>query len=561
VSFRARLFLAFAIAVLLPLGLLAWGVRREVERRLAREYLAGVDRAAAALNTELASSSAATAERLAALAEELAADNRFRLAVRGDPAARRELLDWGVDAARLSGLALLEVQDGGGRILSSGHFRNEYDRRRPELPRFLASAGAAPALVRARTAEGSLVALARVDSLAVAGEWFTIAGGMAFGDAALERVSADPRLSLRLALPGSPPALAGDQSEVRAVEVPFLDLEAAGAAAGAARFVVVQSDAAITGLRRGLNLWFAAALAGAAVLGLGVAAWLAGRVSRPLRELAERTEAIDLDRLDQDFPSDRQDEIGALSRILGAMTARLRAGAARLREAERRVAMGDLARQVNHDIKNGLVPIRNVLRHLDEVAPTPETLATVYAERRATLESSVGYLDTLARNYARLTPATGREPCDVDAVVQEVVRAVPPGRATVRAAPSAGIGPVPGDRVALRRILENLVGNAVDSVAGTGGAVEVSTEAGRRDGGAPVVRITIADSGPGMSRAELDRAFDDFYTTKAGGTGLGLSIVRRLVLDLGGALRVDTRPGEGTRVTVELPASAGGEAG
>ena len=47
------------------------------------------------------------------------------------------------------------------------------------------------------------------------------------------------------------------------------------------------------------------------------------------------------------------------------MTERLRLGASRLREAERRVATGDLARQVNHDIKNGLVPIRNVLRHLD----------------------------------------------------------------------------------------------------------------------------------------------------------------------------------------------------
>ncbi|HUF34620.1 MAG TPA: ATP-binding protein, partial [Gemmatimonadales bacterium] len=205
-------------------------------------------------------------------------------------------------------------------------------------------------------------------------------------------------------------------------------------------------------------------------------------------------------------------------------------------------------------------PIRNVLRHLDEVAPAPETLAEVYGERRATLESSVAYLDTLARNYARLTPATGREPCDVNAIAEEVARAVPGGRATVRASTAAGIPPVPTDRIALRRILENLVGNAVDSVA-VGGSVEVSIESGRRDGGAPVVRITVADSGPGMSRAELDRAFDDFYTTKEGGTGLGLSIVRQLVLDLGGALRVDTRPGEGTRVTVELPTAAGGETG
>ena len=73
----------------------------------------------------------------------------------------------------------------------------------------------------------------------------------------------------------------------------------------------------------------------------------------------------------------------------------------------------------------------------------------------------------------------------------------------------------------------------------------VSTERVARDGGTPLVRITIADTGPGMTRAELDRAFDDFYTTKAGGTGLGLSIVRRLILDLGGALRIETEPGRG----------------
>jgi signal transduction histidine kinase len=501
------------------------------------------------------------AERLAALATELAADNRFRVAVRGAPAGRRELLDWGVEAAGLSGLALLEVQDSAGRILASGHFRNEYDLRRPALPRFLAGTGVAPALVRARTPEGRIVALARVDSLFVAGGRFTIAGGVPFGVEALTRLAPDPQLSLQVALPGSAPHVARGGESVREVTLPFLDLESAGAPVGTATLRMVQSGATVTALRRSLDAWFAAALAGAAALGLGVAAWLAARVSRPLRDLAERTESIDLDRLDQDFASDRDDEIGALSRLLGAMTGRLRAGAARLREAERRVAMGDLARQVNHDIKNGLVPIRNVLRHLDEVAPTPATLAAVYAERRDTLESSVAYLDMLARNYARLTPATGREACDVNAVVQEVVGAVPPGRATVRALASPRVGPIPGDRVALRRILENLVGNAVDSVAGTGGTVEVFTEAGRQDGGAPVVRVTIADSGPGMSRAELDRAFDDFYTTKDGGTGLGLSIVRRLVLDLGGALRVDTRPGEGTRVTVELPAPAGAEAG
>ncbi|HYC31720.1 MAG TPA: ATP-binding protein, partial [Gemmatimonadales bacterium] len=162
---------------------------------------------------------------------------------------------------------------------------------------------------------------------------------------------------------------------------------------------------------------------------------------------------------------------------------------------------------------------------------------------------------------ARLTPATGREPCDVNAIVREVVRAMPAGSATVRAVTAPELGPIASDRLALRRVLENLLGNAVDSVAATEGGVEITTSESREDGRAPLVRITVADAGPGMSRAELERAFDDFYTTKDGGTGLGLSIVRRLVLDLGGSLRVETSPGAGTRVTVELPAGAGAEAG
>jgi two-component system nitrogen regulation sensor histidine kinase NtrY len=117
------------------------------------------------------------------------------------------------------------------------------------------------------------------------------------------------------------------------------------------------------------------------------------------------------------------------------------------------------------------------------------------------------------------------------------------------------------DRLVLRRILENLVGNALDSLAARpGGGVVVSTEAFIQDGAQAQVRVIVADTGAGMSRAELDRAFEDFYTTKEGGTGLGLSIVRRLVLDLGGILRVDTEPGAGTRVTIELPAMSNGAA-
>ncbi len=142
--------------------------------------------------------------------------------------------------------------------------------------------------------------------------------------------------------------------------------------------------------------------------------------------------------------------------------------------------------------------------------------------------------------------------CDVNAVAREVAR-VAETRTPLKLDLAPDLPSVMGDELAIRRVFENLVGNAADGLSGRDGdLVSIATAIGQ-DGPQPVVRITVADTGRGMTRAELDQAFDDFFTTKEGGTGLGLTIVRRLVQDLGGRLRVETEPDVGTRVIVELP--------
>jgi signal transduction histidine kinase len=319
-----------------------------------------------------------------------------------------------------------------------------------------------------------------------------------------------------------------------------------------AAFTVSHSPKALEALRSSVDRWFLGVLVLSASAALVGAAWLAERTSRPLRALADRTARMDFERLDMEFPAGRDDEIGALARLMNAMMRRLRASVSRVRDAERRAAMGDLARQVNHDVKNGLAPIRHVLRHLTQVEQEhPEQLAAVFAERRATLEASVAYLDTLARNYARLTPRLDVVPCDANAVARGVAAgaALPPNT-IVALDLDEHLPVVPADALVLRRILTNLVSNATDALDGRSGGVTISS-ARVADGG---VRVTVTDTGRGMTREQLDRAFDDFYTTKAGGTGLGLSIVRRLVTDLHGVLRVDTQPGAGTTVTITFPA-------
>ncbi len=559
-TFRIRLYVAFAAGMLMPLALLVFGIRREMTRQIAGQYEQRVEALAGVVRADLSADAGRTGRTLAALGAELAASNRFRLAViQHDETERGWLLDYAGDALRLSGLAMLQIADSSGRVLSSGHFRNEFDRVMPELPLLLASASTGPALVRARTPDGAVLVIARVDSFAVAGQRFTIVGGRGVDSTALTRFASDSDLVVALATPDAAPVVdAGRGGRVLGrIGIPYIDAAATPPAADSAYLLIAQRPGALDEVIRRVDRWFLAAFAVTTLLALLLAAWLARQIGRPLAELAEKTAALDLDRLDQDFASDRHDEIGALSRLLGALTGRLRAGAIRLREAERRATVGDVARQVNHDVKNGLAPIRHVVRHLGEVArDEPERLAEVFAERRGTLDSSVDYLETLARNYARLSPALDRGRCDVNAIVRETLRGIEPRAAEVRSELAAGLPPIRSDNIALRRILENLVGNAVGSLDGKQGEVTVTTASVRNESGTGV-RIAVADTGPGMTREALDRAFDDFHTTKPGGTGLGLSVVRRLVADLGGTLRVQTQPGAGTCFTVELPVEGG----
>ena len=556
-SFRGRLLLAFGAVALVPLTVFGLRVRQAMADRLTAAYQQRVTALVAVIRADLERQSAAIGQRLDALATALVADNRFRVAALqgGD---RTYLLDYAGDAMRLTGLAMLQIQDDQGRIVSSGHFRNEYDRAEPDLPRLLAAAGGT-ALVWARTAEAPFLAVARLDSLRLGGRRLFLVGGIAIDSTFLARLTPDSELTVTLALPSDSAARVDTTVQVvSALTQPFVT-EGDSARLRPARIVVSHSLASLAALRRGVALSFLAAVLATGMGALLLAAWLSARISRPLTALAAKTADVDVDRLDVSFESDRADEIGTLTRLLGAMTDRLRAGAARLREAERRLAMGELARQVNHDIKNGLIPIRNVFRHFTQAAgENPERLAAAFRDRLATVESSISYLETLAGNYARLYPQPSRETCDVNDVIRETVRQIgDTGRAELRMDLVEGAA-ARTDRLVLRRILENLIGNALDSLGTAGGRVTVSTERTNVTDGQSGVRITVSDTGRGMTRDELNRAFDDFYTTKPEGTGLGLSIVRRLVLDANGVLRVETQPGAGSRFIVELPGDGRG---
>jgi signal transduction histidine kinase len=559
-SLRSRLLLAFAAVVLIPIGLLAFGVRYEMNRRLSEEYQRRVDRVVQVIGEDLARESAAIAERLASLERALVNDNRFRSgAVAGLEQDRDYLLDYAGTAMRLTGLSMLQIQDAEGRIVSSGHFRNEHGRIEAGLAAALDSAHG-PAFVMSRGPEREFLALARAETFRLSDRMFTIVGGVAVDAEFLARLARDRSIVVTLHYPGGTLATAaqppGDDSAVGGLHVPIVQSGSPGTPLQTvqARLDVTQSLTPLRTLLRGADTWFLWTAAGTGATALLLAVWVSSRMSGRLAALAEKTAVLDLDRLDVEFDPGT-DEVGTLSRLLGDLAARLRTSTARVREAERRATVGELARQINHDIKNGLIPLRNVMRHLVQVErDEPGALPVVFAERRQTVDSSIAYLETLATSYQRLSRPVERRDCDLNALINDVVRAAQGHQHVEVGTDLTNLPRVVGDPLAFRRILENLIANAVDSLDSKPGRITVSTAVVNSEHELPLVRITVADSGRGMSADEAKRIFDDFYTTKEGGTGLGLSIVRRLVMDLHGTIGVESTPGKGTRMIIDIPA-------
>lgn len=558
-SFRLRLLVAVAAAALVPLGLFAVAARQETTGRLGETYRQRTEAVAEGVRRELRREQARLRDRLDALAEDLLDDNRLRraLVAGGDRSYR---LDWAAGRMRSAGLDALQLQDGEGRILSSGHFRNEFGRLEPGLPGALAGS-TGPTLVAFRRPEGPFPALAAAHELRLGEERYALVGGVAVRERLLEDLDRGELVSVTLVPPGDgAPDVVPDGADAGAaadavtrMELPWLEADRSGdVRRRPAELVVRHSAAPLRALLARMDRWLLATLGAAGLGALLLAWWASSRLGRPLEVLAGRARRLDLSRLDVRFDREgREDEVGELARTLDAMTERLRADAARLREAERRAAVGDLARQVNHDVRNALAPLRNTIRHLGEAAEEgPEEAVRALREREGSLASALDYLESLAGRYEALGSRPGRGPSDVNEVVRRATEGLDRAGGRLRLELADGLPPARADAVALRRIVENLARNGLDALE-DGGEVVVSTAAGSDD-----VRIAVRDTGPGLPEEDRDRVFEAFYTTRPDGSGLGLSIVRRLVTDLDGELELETEPGRGTRFVVALPAGS-----
>jgi signal transduction histidine kinase len=300
---------------------------------------------------------------------------------------------------------------------------------------------------------------------------------------------------------------------------------------------------------------------GGLLFGVAGAAVLARRITRPLHRLVEGTVRIAHGDFSQAIAGTSRDEVGDLARSFNEMTGQLLQARRRMEEAnrclvqhEKLASIGRMAATIAHEIRN---PLTSVKLNIQKVAEEEGFGEAVKAHLGLSLEG----IDQIERfikellNFTRVQELS-LERWPVDQIVEESLKVVretlAQKRITVERACAEGLPPILADADKLRQVFLNVLRNAHEALD-PGGRITVGCDT-VPDGGRTMVRVRIADNGPGIAEKDRPNIFEPFYTTKPSGFGLGLANARKIVEQHNGSISVGKRRGRGAAFVILIPA-------
>ncbi len=250
------------------------------------------------------------------------------------------------------------------------------------------------------------------------------------------------------------------------------------------------------------------------------------------------------------------DELAFLASSFNAMTSELALSRTKIQQTEKITAWQEIARQLAHEIRNPLTPIRlsaeRIKRRKDS---DPQHLAEVVEPAVQAILTEVQRLDILLKefsDFARL-PAPKKQKFLLSPLLESILTVYTASHPDILVH-AEGLKPqieLYADRAQMGQVFTNLIKNAVEAMNGSGELFLRSSLV--KKGDKTYCRVQIHDLGPGLSEEVQARAFQPYFTTKKDGTGLGLAIVERLVFDHEGTVWFESQAGYGTTFFVELP--------
>ena len=283
-----------------------------------------------------------------------------------------------------------------------------------------------------------------------------------------------------------------------------------------------------------------------------VASVFANRIGGPVQKLTEATRRLAKGELDVQVPPARAEgEISELIRSFDQMTHDLRRNRENAIRFERELAWKEMAKQVAHEIKNPLTPMRLSIQHLRRTyLDGAENFGAILENVTRTVIEQIDALSRIASEFSHFARMPRRilERQNVREIVGEAVSLFNQESAVRFETDLAdSMPPVLADRDELRRALINVLRNGIQAMDGAG---TITIRGTARDSG---VLLTITDYGRGVPPEMIERLFMPNFSTKTDGMGLGLAIVKKTIEDLRGTVTLESAVGRGTTVSIWLP--------
>ncbi len=290
------------------------------------------------------------------------------------------------------------------------------------------------------------------------------------------------------------------------------------------------------------------------LIAMGLAGFISSRLSEPLKLLKGKLSAINLGKKNELLEWTRNDEIGELISQYNKMVVQLADSAERLAMSERESAWKEMARQVAHEIKNPLTPMKLSVQYLqkavNEKAPDLEERIDRFTR------NLVDQIDTLSRissefsDFARL-PEPVKEQLDIAVLLRGVIETFRNDEAydLLYSGPKEAIF-IFADKNQMIRVFNNIIKNATQALSDQRrGSIEIKLSMGLS-----VINIEVSDNGTGIPEEITHHIFTPKFTTKSAGMGLGLAMVRSIIESHDGKISFRSEIGKGTTFFISLPA-------
>ncbi len=285
-----------------------------------------------------------------------------------------------------------------------------------------------------------------------------------------------------------------------------------------------------------------------------IAFFLSNYITKSLRTIADKLKGVEINKKNQPLKWKGEDEIGMLVKEYNRMIEQLEESADKLAKTERESAWREMAKQVAHEIKNPLTPMKLSVQHLQRALkpddPDYQEKLNLFGQKLITQIDALTNIANEFSNFAKM-PKSKLEKLDVVQVVKSSMDLFDEHEDVSLQLENSANGEIEinGDREQLVRVFNNIIKNAIQSIPSQDdGRVEISLSVDDY-----YCKISIRDNGEGIPDEVKDKIFVPNFTTKSSGSGLGLAMVKQIIDAHHGDISFNTKQGEGTEFIVKLP--------